>query len=92
MSCVAPRHIDLMGVGKALRIAVSGNDPEDDLLAPANRRTIQIDIRGSRSVEGACEAGVSQQLVDSLLRQFRLLVQQAPLMRILDEGEPGISQ
>jgi hypothetical protein len=79
-------------MGKALRVAVSGNDPEDDLLAPANRRTIQIDIRGSRSGEGACKAGVSKQLVDGLLRQSRLLLQQAPLVRVLDEGEPGISQ
>jgi len=92
MSCVAPRHIDLMGMGKALRIAVSGDDPEDDLVAPTNRRTIQIDIRGRRSGEGARKAGVSQQLVDGLLRQSRLLVQQAPLVRMLQESEPGISQ
>jgi hypothetical protein len=92
MSCVAARHIDLMGMRKALGIAVSGNEPKDDLFALANRRTIQIDIRGGRSGEGACKAGVSQQLVDGLLRQSRLLVQQAPLVRMLDEGEPGVSQ
>ncbi len=91
MPSVAARDIDLVRMGKALRVAISGDKPEDDLFAPANRRSIQIDIRSGRSGERAGKTSVSQQLVDGLLGQTGLLVQQTPLVRMLQEGEPGIS-
>jgi hypothetical protein len=53
VSSVAPSDINLMGVGKALRVVVCGEDPQDDSLASANEGTIQIDIHSRGSGERA---------------------------------------
>jgi hypothetical protein len=53
MPSVAPSDIDMVGLGKALRVAVCGEDPQDDPLASANEGTIQVDIRSRGSGEGA---------------------------------------
>src|ERR1700689_1444064 len=85
MSSIAACHIDPMWLRKALRVPVGRNDPQDDSLALSNEEAIEIKVRRSRPEESACQAGVAQKFLDCLLRQFGLLMQQAPFLRVLHQ-------
>src|ERR1700733_6549118 len=90
MSSTAACDIEPMRIRKALGITVGGNDPQDDSLAFSNRESIEIQVLRNRSKEDACQAGIAQQFLDCLLRQFGLLVHQAPFLRMLQQREPRI--
>src|ERR1700721_4755825 len=88
MSSTAACDIEPMRLREALGVAVGGNDPQDDSLAFSNRESIEIQVRRNRSKEDARQAGIAQQFLDCLLRQFGLLVHQAPFLRMCMTREP----
>jgi len=92
VSRIAAREIELVRMREALGVAVCRNYPQDDAFAAANQGAIEIDVRRGLPGENPNKTGVAQQLLDRLLYQFRLSMQQIPLLRKSHQGEPRISQ
>src|SRR5450432_1376430 len=92
MSRTPACDIDPVRIGKAGRITVCRDDPQDDPLSFEDERSIEIHVGGCRPYEDAYEASVAQQLLDGLLHQSGLPMQQTPFLRMLDQGKPCICQ
>src|SRR5215469_12247258 len=88
----AARDVELVGMSEAVGVSVCGDDSENDAFAFADFNSVDNDIGCCGSRKSSNETGIAKQFLDCLFGEFGLLVQEIPLLRMLDQGEPSVSE